>query len=108
MMPLPNTTCARKGCSEPTPWDMACIVFDARAFCSPDCAQQQLEALDRVPESVTLHDPQFAVDRAGHPYANADDVDIVYQVDGREDARMTIRECESIHPYEFRFSGEAQ
>lgn len=103
---IPNATCASEDCSEPTPWDMACIVFDGRAFCSPACAREALDRLERVPETITLHDPQYAVDRDELPGVAPEDVDITRGVTGLEDARQAIEECATMHPYEFRASPE--
>ena len=103
---MPNATCASEDCSEPTPWDMACIIFDGRAFCSPACAREVLDGLGRVPETITLHDPQYAVDRDELPGVDSADVDITRDVTGLGDARQAIEECAEMHSCEFRYSLE--
>lgn len=96
-------TCDNSGCDEVTSWDMALIMFDGKWFCSPDCAREHLEEMDTAPQSITLHDPQFAVSRDELPPAvGKEDVDIQRPVTGMEDAFTAIQEIESMYPAKFR------
>lgn len=53
---------------------------------------------------ITLHDPQYAVDRTPMPEVHSDDVDIWRNVTGIEDAHAAVDEMEEMHPGEFRVS----
>lgn len=97
-----NETCPVGGCEELTPWDMAAINFDGQYFCSPGCARKHLESMDRVPELMTLHDPQYAVDRGELPGVESEAVDIERPVRDRDDAQAAIDEMEVMFPGEFR------
>jgi len=98
-----SAKCDRDGCNEPTPWDMASIQFADHEFCSPNCAREAFESLTVRSGTVTLHDPQFAVDRDTLPPAvEGDDVNIERRVYGNEEAKEAIDEIEMLYPREFR------
>lgn len=96
-------TCENTDCDEPTPWDMVSIIFDQRAFCSPDCARQALESVETAPESITLHDPQFQVSRADLPAGVGEgDVDISRPVTSVDDGVAGLEAAEEMYPGTFR------
>lgn len=104
-----NETCAGAECSEPTPGDMPCIIFDRendRAFCSPECARDALDDREDAPEMVELHDPQYAVDRGDLHGVSEDSAVIAREVAGVGDAIVAIGECADMYPGEFRSSTE--
>lgn len=96
--------CARDGCDEPCPWDMSAIVFDDETVCcSPDCALTVLEGVEETPETVTLHDPQFVVDR-DRLGVGGDVVDFVHEIGEMPEAEEAIREAAMLHEPRFRVS----
>ena len=101
MMPS-NATCPIDGCDNPTPWDMVALNFDGQYFCSPGCAREHLEGMNRVPELMTLHDPQYYVERDEMPGVEDEAVDIQRPVQSRDDAFIAIDEIEAMVPGEFR------
>lgn len=103
--PAQNEACAAAECSEPTPWDMACLVFDDendRAYCSTACAGDALDAREQAPETITLHDPQYAVDRDDLPDVSADTPTIARPVSGIRDANVALAEFADMFPRDFR------
>lgn len=57
------------------PWDMPQVRVDGVSFCSTDCATKYIESEDVTPTEITLHDPQFYVDRSQFPPMGGDDGD---------------------------------
>ena len=100
---IPNDgTCDGQDCTEVAPWDMAAIQFDGCWLCSPACARTYLGQMDTEPASVTLHDPQFAVDRTPLPEVDEADVTLTREVTEAADAESAISETEAMFPGEFR------
>jgi hypothetical protein len=99
-----SSECARRACEEWTEWDWVSIVFDAKWFCSPDCAREHLQEMDRIPTKITLHEPQGHLDRDPLPGVDRDDVDLIAVVDPRtkETAFDLIDDIEEMYPGEFR------
>lgn len=97
-----TSTCARAHCRESTSEELAAIQINGNSVCSPDCARAYLSARDAAPDSITLHDPQFAVARDEVPDVSADQVSMVRRVADRADARAAIDEIETMFPTEFR------
>lgn len=96
-------TCDATGCDEPTPWDMVAIVFAGDWFCSPDCARAALNEMTAAPDSITLHDPQFAVAREEVSAASDEtDVDLQWPVVDETDALSVLDDIESMYPSDFR------
>jgi NAD-dependent dihydropyrimidine dehydrogenase PreA subunit len=93
--------CSRAGCEEVCPWDMVSIIVDGRVCCSPDCATVVLEELPEAPSIVTLHEPQFHVDRdaLGIPH---DATEIWRDVENKDDAEAAIRQIAELYPGRFR------
>jgi len=100
---LPDTeTCSRPGCEEPTPWDMPAVVLDRVWCCSPACALDHLDGLERPPETVTLHDPQHHVDRDGLPDVSSAAVNISRTVRGLADAAEAVHQANGMVGGQFR------
>lgn len=99
-----EATCANPDCDEPTPWDMASVRLDDAEFCSPECARAHLDrtGAESVPQRVTLHDPQFAVDRSDLSGVAEDAIDIGRPIEHGADARRALDEIEEMFPGEFR------
>jgi hypothetical protein len=81
---------------------MAGILLDHDWFCSPECARAQLIAMSDCPDTVTLHDPQFSVDRSELPGVDAEDVNIQRSVTDKEDAATALDEAKLMHSPPFR------
>jgi len=94
-------TCAAPDCDEPTPWDMAAIIVGEAWYCSPECAGGHLNR-HGAPAQVTLHDPQFAADRAELPHVADDAVDISRRVTSLDDADTAIAQATDLYPGTFR------
>jgi len=102
---LPNTdTCSCAGCESSTPWDMSAVVLDGTWCCSPACALEHLDGLERPPELVTLHDPQYHVDRDGLLDVSSAAVGIRRKVVGTAEAIEAIRDADELFPGQFRAS----
>jgi hypothetical protein len=97
-------TCSRPDCEEPTPWDMLAVVLDGTWCCSPACALDHLDTLETPPETVTLHDPQYHVDRDALPDVSSEAVDIRREVVGMAEAIEAIRDAGELFPGQFRVS----
>lgn len=99
--------CARSGCDEPCPWDMAAVMLgEETVCCSPACADPVLEGMYAPPEMVALHDPQGAADRDDLPNVADDASDIYRPVSSREDATVALGEIEAMYPGPFRVKPE--
>lgn len=96
--------CAREGCDEPCPWDMPAIILGELLCCSPDCARTVLETVSRRPADVTLHDPQYRVDRDDLAGVNEDAVDIGRTVHTEGEAEEAIDALAQLHSSPFRVS----
>lgn len=95
--------CSRERCDEPCPWDMAAIIFDHETVCcSPACAEVVLEGLDTPPKTVSLHDPQFTVDRGDLPNVDDDDTVLHYSTETFDDAESAITDAADLHTPRFR------
>ena len=102
-MEAANENCANDDCNAPTPWDMAQIKVDDVAFCSPDCAKEHVESTAATPAQVTLHDPQYAVDRSMFPPSvDEESVSITRRVIGPDDFLTAIVDIEQMFPGQFR------
>lgn len=56
--------CNRDGCDHPTPWDMIAVIVNGwPPFCSPQCAREAVAESDIEPAVITIHDPQYRIDR---------------------------------------------
>jgi len=91
-------TCSAPDCGEPTPWDMAAIVLDDEYYCSPQCAGASLERMDSPPQRVTLHDPQYRIDRANFVHVSEDSVNITREVPSMAAAREAIAQMTDVFP----------
>jgi len=101
----PHTdTCSRPRCEEPTPWDMPAVVVDGVWCCSPACALEHLDGLERLPAAVTLHDPQYHVDREELSAVSSAAVGIRREVVGTAEAIEAIRDADELFPGQFRAS----
>lgn len=89
-----NDTCGV--CGEMTPWYMPAVIVDDTWLCSPACARELVREMDARPETVALHDPQFATDIA------EDAVDISRPTSSTEDAQTAIDEIAEMFPGDFR------
>lgn len=99
MMTQPDThseTCDNDDCDEPTPWDMISIRLGEHSVCSPDCARALLDATNGSPMKVTLHDPQYVLDRDQFPGVAEDAVNIERRVTNRSDAIVAIDQLEQM------------
>ena len=97
--------CAREGCHEPCPWDMAAVVFDAETVCcSPACARKVLKRLEQPPSVVTYHDPQGNRDHEALG-VDRDHVDVIRDVRSFATARHVIGNIEELHQAPFRLEG---
>jgi len=94
--------CSHDDCNEPTPWDMVAIVVEGQWFCSPACAVDALGVSKSPPETVTLHDPQYRVDRDELPDVSAEAVDITRSVIGMVEAKQAIKDTREMVGGQFR------
>jgi len=100
---VPDTdTCSRPDCEEPTPWDMLAVVVGGAWCCSPACALDHLDTLETPPETVTLHDPQYRVDRDGLPGGSSKAAHIRCDVVGMAEAIEAVRDAGELFPGQFR------
>jgi hypothetical protein len=100
---LPDSdTCSCAGCESSTPWDMQAVVLDGTWCCSPACALDHLDTLETPPETVTLHDPQYRVDRDGLPGVSSKAVHIRCDVVGMAEAIEAVRDAGELFPGQFR------
>lgn len=97
-----DRTCDKDGCGNPTSWDMAALIIDSQWFCSPSCAGDGVEVMEGSPETVALHDPQFAVSREEFVDVEGTAVNIERPVENAADAKQAIEKIESLYPTPFR------
>ncbi len=98
-----SKTCDNENCDSPTPWDMISIRLGDHSVCSPDCARELLEASSGTPMKVTLHDPQYALDRDLVPSVDETSVNVERRVTGYDDALRAIDHLEEMLSHiEFR------
>jgi len=101
--PENDGTCDNDGCSEPTPMDMPAIVMGGFWFCSPTCAHEKISTLPAMMKHLTLHDPQFAMERDEFPEGvSDDDVGIRWVIENKEVALDLLEEIEEEFPGPFR------
>lgn len=93
-------TCSLDGCDEICPWDMAAIGLDHDAYCKPDHALEALDDMDRTPQVVTLHDPQYAAPRPDG--VDESQIDILREVTDLPDAKRAVEEFGEKIPGDFR------
>jgi len=68
------------------------------------CALDHLDTLETPPETVTLHDPQYHVDRDGLPDVGPTAVHIRCDVVGMAETIEAIRDAGELFPGQFRVS----
>lgn len=102
----PTERCDASECRKQTPLDMEGIIFGTGErrhwFCSPECSRTALENLETLPETISLHDPQYTVPRNHFKGIDEDAVSIQTSINGKQDALTVINEFESVHPSKFR------
>jgi hypothetical protein len=81
---------------------MAALVLGGAWCCSPACALDHLDTLETPPETVTLHDPQYRVDRDGLPGVSSKAAHIRCDVAGMAEAIEAIRDAGEMFPGQFR------
>jgi len=99
------TTCDCAGCDEPTPWDLPSVRLDEHEYCSAECAREAYAAMPAGdhPVTITLHDPQYAVDRDELPPAVGDtDVNIECECWSADEAAAAFDDMLAMFPHEFR------
>lgn len=93
--PTITGTCHSDTCSESlSPEQPAITINQTHALCSPDCAYDFLDTINLTFKNVTLHDPQFEVDRKPLP-VHEDTVAISRPVNSRSDAKEAVETIDS-------------
>ena len=99
--------CARPGCDNTAEMDWPGITFNedmSAIHCSPDCAREALHERSpgEFPVTITLLDPQFAVDRSELPGVDHDEPTMNTEAHSAGESFDVIDDIETMFPGEFR------
>lgn len=95
--------CHSDECTDPTPWDMPCIIVGGDVYCSEECAVDNVSNVQSYEDEIVLHDPQYDVDRVGKiGHIEDDSVNIIRVVSDGEHVPSVIHEVCDLYPGEFR------